>query len=108
MFVQNKKIKLKNSIMKGRILPGKVLVKKVDITTKGGILLPESLQAKETIAEIVMVGDMPEKMNITISPKDRIIYSRFVNTDNATLVLEGESYLLLNVNDIQYIFDVEN
>lgn len=91
--------------MKGRILPGKVLIKKDEYTlTPAGVILPSTVKDIENIGTVVMVGEIPEKINIELSIGDKVLYSKFSNNENNKIKIEDVEYMLISITDIQYIF----
>lgn len=90
--------------MKGRILPGKVLVKKNENVTKSGLFLPETSKEGVNIGKVILLGSIPEKMNIDIQEGDEIMFAKHASSDVNKVMIEDEEYLLMNLMDIQYIF----
>lgn len=90
--------------MKGKILPGKVLLKKATETiTKAGIIIPSTVKIDDYIAVVVMYNPI-EKLQVELNVGDKVMYSRHAVTENNKITIDDEEYLLLNVMDIQYIF----
>lgn len=91
-------------MLKGNILPGKVLLKRVEKVTKSGIIITEQSQDSELIGEVVLVGPSTEKFKIDLPIGTKVLFSKFSNNQNNNVVINDQKYLLLAATEIQYIF----
>ncbi|PJD94613.1 MAG: co-chaperone GroES [Parachlamydia sp.] len=89
-------------------LADRVLVKRKTVTTKGGILLPDSAQEKPKEGVVVAVG--PGKVNdngqleaMPIKAGDNVLFSSYSGTEVKN-PKDGETYLILNIDDILGFF----
>ena len=90
--------------MKGKILPGKVLLKKEEETiTKAGIIIPVTAKVDDFIGVVVMYNPM-EKLPIELNPGDKVKYARHAENDSTKITIDDVNYLLINITDIQYIY----
>lgn len=90
--------------MEGKILPGKVLLKKATETiTKAGIIIPSTVKMDDYIAVVAMYNPI-EKLQLDLKVGDKVMYSKHAVNENTKIVIDDEEYLLINVTDIQYIY----
>lgn len=90
--------------MKVRPLHDKILVKPIDTpqTTKGGIVIPETVKEKPQEGKVVAVGKgrISEKGKVVpleVKKGDTVLYSKYGGTE---INIEGEEYLILDENDV--------
>ena len=99
------KQKQKKMIDKGRILPGKVLVKPIqesEKTESGLIYKPVDVVKQRTfVGKVVLVGDDLPTMKMVVAPGDSILHSPH---SFAGVEIDGENYRLLNLQDILFIW----
>ncbi|MGD9901191.1 MAG: co-chaperone GroES [Spirochaetales bacterium] len=93
-----------------KILPlfNNVVLKDIELeeTIKSGIVLPTTAQEKPTIAKVIAVGSgeiidnklVPLKLKID----DTVLYSKYAGNE---FKLDGETYKILNQNDIIAIIE---
>lgn len=90
---------------KGRILPGRLLLKEIpeDEKTSSGLLYkPVDVVKKKTfVSEVVMVGDPLPSLDHKICAGDRVLHSP---NGFVSLELEGENYRLMNAADVLFIY----
>lgn len=90
--------------IKGRILPGKILVKKDENKTKSGLYIPETSDKTINIGTVVLVGSIPEKMNIELEVGDRVMFYPHAASTPNQVELDAQILYLMNLTDIQVIF----
>jgi len=95
--------------MKFRPLHDRVVVKRVEEEgkTKGGIIIPDTVQEKPMEGEIVAVGPgaRDEKGTIVpldVKPGDRILFGKWSGSE---VKLDGEELLIMKESDIMGIVD---
>jgi chaperonin GroES len=78
-----------------------------ETTTKGGIILPEQAQKKESRGTVAFVG--PGKRNskgellpMTVKVGDRVMYSKYAGTD---VTIEDVDYIIMTDDTIHAILD---
>jgi co-chaperonin GroES (HSP10) len=100
-FVKTKKQKV--MIEKGRILPGKVLVKPLkQDDKKGSIIIPSDVIKPKTYAgELVVIGDPLPTFKVELSVGEKILYPPHAF---AKVEIDGVELNLLNVTDILFIW----
>lgn len=91
--------------MKGRILQGKILIKKDENRTKSGLYIPATSEKTINTGTVVLVGVIPEKMNIELEVGDRIMFYPHAATTPNQVEINGEELYLINLGDVQFIFD---
>lgn len=92
-------------IEKGRLLPGKVLLKPIQekSETVGGIIIPkEVLKPKTQAGTVVITGDPLNTMPMVVSAGDNVLYPPhgFVTVD----LREDGEYRLIDQKDILFIW----
>ena len=87
-----------------RPLEDRILVKPLDkeIKTKGGIVLPDTVQEKPQEGEIVAVGngklfDNGKRVSLSVKKGDKIIYGKFSGNE---VKIDGQEYLILRESEI--------
>ncbi len=90
--------------MKVRPLHDKILVKPIDTpqTTKGGIVIPDTVKEKPQEGKVVAVGKgrISEKGKVVpleVKKGDTVLYSKYGGTE---INIEDEEYLILDENDV--------
>ncbi len=90
--------------MKVRPLHDKILVKPIDTpqTTKGGIVIPETVKEKPQEGKVVAVGtgrtsEKGKVVPLDVKKGDTVLYSKYGGTE---INIEGEEYLILDENDV--------
>jgi len=89
-------------------LGDRVVLKRAEaeVTTAGGIVLPDSAQDKPQRAEVVSVGDgyvndQGDRVALTVKEGDRVIFSSYAGDE---ISIGDEDYLLLRESDILATF----
>ena len=90
--------------MKIRPLHDKILVKPIDTpqTTKGGIVIPDTVKEKPQEGKVVAVGkgrtsEKGKVVPLEVKKGDTVLYSKYGGTE---INIEGEEYLILDENDV--------
>lgn len=90
--------------MKIRPLGDRLVVKAAEHeeTTKGGLVLPDTVKEKPVEGTVVAVGagkisDDGKRQAMEVKVNDRIIYSKYSGTD---VKVEDEDYLILSERDV--------
>jgi chaperonin GroES len=90
--------------MKVRPLHDKILVKRIDVpqTTKGGIVIPDTVKEKPQEGKVIAVGkgrimEDGKVMPLEVKKGDKILFSKYGGTE---INIEGEEYLILDENDV--------
>ena len=70
--------------------------------TKGGIILPDTVQEKPQQGTIVAVGpgkasDSGNIVKMTVAVGDKVMYGKYSGTE---ITYDGENYLIMSENDI--------
>jgi len=88
--------------LKGKVLPGKVLLKpqEAEEKTASGIIIPDSAKEKPQRGTVVLVGDAKKDEPMVVKPGDVVFYGKYSGTE---LAIDGEDYLLLSQQDVLYI-----
>lgn len=89
-------------IDKGRILPGKVLVKEIPPVEKvGNIFIANVAKPSIVAGEVVLTGDDLLTMKMPVSVGEKILHSphSFVPVE-----IESVKYRLLSIQDILFIY----
>lgn len=73
----------------------RVLVQRIEVENKtaSGIFIPESAKEKPSTAKVVAIGSEVKEVNID----DTVVFGKYSGTE---LSLEGNDYLILELNDI--------
>ena len=81
-------------------------IEEKETATKGGILLPKSVQEKPIYAEVVSVGPGGfidgEEVKMVVKEKDKVLYSKFSGSE---FKIENETYVILKQADILAIVE---
>ncbi len=90
--------------MKVRPLHDKILVKPIDTpqTTKGGIVIPDTVKEKPQEGKVVAAGkgrisEDGKVVPLDVKKGDTVLYSKYGGTE---INIEGEEYLILDENDV--------
>jgi len=90
--------------MKIKPLGDRVLIKPSEEkeTTKGGIVLPDTVKEKPQEGEVVAVGegkrtDDGKIIPLTVKVKDKVLYGKYSGTE---ITVDGEEYLIVREDDI--------
>lgn len=96
--------------MKVRPLYDRILLKRLDTEemTKGGIIIPETVEEKPQEGKIVAVGkgkisDDGSVKPLDVKVGDKVLFSKYAGTD---ITIESEEYLILKEDELLAI--VEN
>lgn len=95
-----------------RPLGDRVLVKPVEtneLTTKSGLLLPDSAQDKSNEAEVVAVGpgkfgDDNERIPLDVKVGDRVVYKA---SWGDKIKIDGTEYDIISVDNVLAVFEKE-
>ena len=95
--------------MKFRPLHDRVVLKRVeeDTKTKGGIIIPETVQEKPMQGEIIAVGPGARDESGKIAPLDvkkgdRVLFGKWSGTE---VKIDGTEYLIMKESDIMGVLD---
>lgn len=90
--------------MKVRPLHDKILVKRIQTpqTTKGGIVIPDTVKEKPQEGKVIAVGNGRLQENGKVIPLDvktgdKILFTKYGGTE---ITIDGEEYLILEENDV--------
>ncbi|MDA0367013.1 MAG: co-chaperone GroES [Proteobacteria bacterium] len=93
--------------MKIRPLQDRVIVKRIDSEqkTKGGIIIPDTVQEKPQEGEIIAVGpggrdESGKVIKLDVKKGDRVLFGKWSGTD---VKVEGEDLLIMKESDIMGI-----
>ncbi len=93
--------------MKIRPLQDRVIVKRIDSEqkTKGGIIIPDTVQEKPQEGEIIAVGpggrdESGKVIKLDVKKGDRVLFGKWSGTD---VTVEGEDLLIMKESDIMGI-----
>ena len=96
--------------MKVRPLYDRILLKRLDTEemTKGGIIIPETVEEKPHEGKIIAVGkgkisDDGSVKPLDVKVGDKVLFSKYAGTD---ITIESEEYLILKEDELLAI--VEN
>jgi len=81
----------------------RVLVERTEVENKtaSGIIIPDNAKEKPQTAKVVAIGDKVEDVRVG----DTIMFEQY---RGAELKLEGEEYLILNIENVIGILDASN
>jgi len=95
--------------MKLRPLQDRILVQRVEeeITTKGGIIIPDTAKEKPAEGKVVAVGngkvgDEGKRIALEVKKGDRILFGKYSGTE---VKIEGDEYLIMREDDVLGIID---
>ena len=89
--------------MKIKPLGDRVVIKNLEAeeTTKGGIILTNSVKEKPVMAEVLAVGPGGnvdgKEITMNVSVGQKVIYSKYAGTE---VKLDGEEYIIVRQSDI--------
>jgi chaperonin GroES len=82
----------------------RVVIKVVEseVTTKSGIVLPETAKEKPQMGEVLAVGsgkmlDNGQKVALDVKVGDKVLFAKYAGTE---VKLDGEEYMVLKETDI--------
>jgi chaperonin GroES len=93
--------------MKLRPLQDRVLIRRVETKTAGGIFIPDTAQEKPMEGEIVAVGpgtrDEAGKVHaLEVKSGDRVLFGKWSGTE---VKLDGEDLMIMKETDIMGVID---
>ncbi|MGH7900494.1 MAG: co-chaperone GroES [Thermodesulfobacteriota bacterium] len=90
--------------MKVRPLHDKILVKRIQTpqTTKGGIVIPDTVKEKPQEGKVIAVGkgrvlEDGKVIPLDVKTGDKILFTKYGGTE---ITIDGEEYLILEENDV--------
>ncbi len=90
--------------MKVRPLHDKILVKRIQTpqTTKGGIVIPDTVKEKPQEGKVIAVGtgrvlEDGKVRPLEVKTGDKILFTKYGGTE---ITIDGEEYLILEENDV--------
>ena len=88
--------------LKFRPLHDRVVVKRIEAKTKGGIIIPDTVKEKPQEGEVVAVGPGGRDENgkliaMDLKAGDRVLFGKWSGTE---VKLEGEDLLIMKGSDI--------
>lgn len=85
-------------------LSERVLVKIDSAETKsaGGIIIPDTAQEKTQKGTVVAVGPGTEKVKITVSPGQKVMYDKYAGVQ---IKVDGAEHLIVKMSDIIAVID---
>lgn len=88
--------------IKGKVLPGKVLIKPspAEERTSSGIIIPDSAKEKPQKGEVILIGEAKKDETNVAKVGDTVLYGKYSGTE---INIDGTDYLLMNHSDILYI-----
>lgn len=82
----------------------RVVIKVVEseVTTKSGIVLPETAKEKPQMGEVLAVGtgkllDNGQRVALEVKVGDKVLFAKYAGTE---VKLDGEEYMVLKETDI--------
>lgn len=82
----------------------RVVIKVIEneVTTKSGIVLPDTAKEKPQMGEVLAVGsgkllDNGQKVALDVKVGDRVLFAKYAGTE---VKLDGEEYMVLKENDV--------
>ncbi|HYH02771.1 MAG TPA: co-chaperone GroES [Bacillota bacterium] len=82
----------------------RVVIKVVEseVTTKSGIVLPETAKEKPQMGEVLAVGtgkllDNGQRIALDVKVGDKVLFAKYAGTE---VKLDGEEYMVLKETDI--------
>ncbi len=90
--------------MKIRPLQDRIIVKRVDeeVTTKGGIIIPDTAKEKPQEGKVISVGkgkvgDDGKLQKLDVKKGDKVLYSKYAGTE---INIGGVEHLILREDDV--------
>jgi len=82
----------------------RVVIKVIEneVTTKSGIVLPDTAKEKPQMGEVLAVGsgkllDNGQRVALDVKVGDRVLFAKYAGTE---VKLDGEEYMVLKENDV--------
>jgi len=82
----------------------RVVIKVIEseVTTKSGIVLPDTAKEKPQLGEVLAVGsgkllDNGQRVALDVKVGDRVLFAKYAGTE---VKLDGEEYMVLKENDV--------
>ena len=95
--------------MKFRPLHDRVVVRRLDqeVTSPGGIVIPDSAKEKPSEGEIVSVGngkitDSGDVRPLDVKPGDKVLFGKYSGTE---VKVDGEELLVMREDDIMAVIE---
>ncbi|MGE5443252.1 MAG: co-chaperone GroES [Ignavibacteriales bacterium] len=95
--------------MNVRPLHDKILIKRVDAaqTTKGGIIIPDTVKEKPQEGKVVAVGtgrilEDGRVIPLEVKAGDRVLFGKYGGTE---IKLDGEEYIILDENEVLAVIE---
>jgi chaperonin GroES len=90
--------------MKIRPLHDRVIVQRLEeeVTSKGGIIIPDSAKEKPAQGKVIAVGtgkilENGTQVQMNVKAGDKVLFSKYAGTE---VKVEGEEYLIMREDDI--------
>ncbi|MGD8401631.1 MAG: co-chaperone GroES [Bacillota bacterium] len=73
-----------------------------EVTTKSGIVLPDTAKEKPQMGEVLAVGpgkmlDNGQRVALDVKAGDRVLFAKYAGTE---VKLDGEEYMVLKESDV--------
>ena len=85
-------------------LHDRILVQRIpeQVTTKAGLVIPDTAKEKPQEGEVLAVGDGKlveggKIVPLTVKPNDRVLFGRYAGTD---IVVDGEDYVIMREDEV--------
>jgi chaperonin GroES len=82
----------------------RVVIKVIEneVTTKSGIVLPDTAKEKPQLGEVLAVGsgkllDNGQRVAVDVKVGDRVLFAKYAGTE---VKLDGEEYMVLKESDV--------
>jgi chaperonin GroES len=82
----------------------RVVIKVIEneVTTKSGIVLPDTAKEKPQMGEVLAVGsgkmlDNGQRVALDVKAGDRVLFAKYAGTE---VKLDGEEYMVLKESDV--------
>jgi chaperonin GroES len=82
----------------------RVVIKAIEneVTTKSGIVLPDTAKEKPQMGEVLAVGsgklsDNGQRIALDVKVGDRVLFAKYAGTE---VKLDGEEYMVLKESDV--------
>jgi len=77
----------------------RILVKphKAEETTKGGIIIPDTIKEKPNKGEIVAVGPGKDGKKLTLKVGETVLFGKFAGQE---LELDGDTFIIMREDDV--------
>ncbi|HEY8463889.1 MAG TPA: co-chaperone GroES [Bacillota bacterium] len=87
----------------------RIVIKVVEseVTTKSGIVLPETAKEKPQMGEVLAVGsgkllENGQRIAVEVKVGDKVLFAKYAGTE---VKLDGEEYMVLKESDILAVVD---